>query len=46
MSNLLKFLVILVAAVIVGGGAFLATWDIPAPTHQVETVLDDSQFPR
>lgn len=46
MSNLLKVLLILIAGVIIGGGVFLSTWDIPAPTHQVETVLDDSQFPR
>jgi small neutral amino acid transporter SnatA (MarC family) len=33
-------------AVIVGGGVFLATWDIPAPSARVEKVLPDDRFPR
>jgi hypothetical protein len=38
-------LAILVAAV-VGGAAFLATWDIPPPAERVEKVLPDDRFPR
>jgi hypothetical protein len=31
---------------IVGGGAFLATWKIPAPTATVEKVIPNDRFPR
>ena len=33
-------------AVIVGGGVFLATWEIPAPSMHLEKVLPDDRFPR
>ncbi len=33
-------------AVIVGGGVFLATWEIPAPSMRLEKVLPDDRFPR
>jgi len=36
----------LLVAVIVGGGAFLATWDIPAPSERVTKPLPDDRFPR
>ena len=37
----------LIAAVVVGGAvAFLMTWDIPAPTSQVEVVIPDDRFER
>lgn len=29
-----------------GGGVFLATWEIPAPTAKVEKVIPDERFPR
>ena len=31
---------------IVGGGVFLATWKIPAPTATVEKVIPNDRFPR
>jgi hypothetical protein len=31
---------------IVGGGIFLATWKIPAPTATVEKVIPNDRFPR
>jgi hypothetical protein len=31
---------------VLGGGVFLATWDIPPPTVQVERTLPDERFPR
>jgi len=31
---------------LVGGAAFLVTWDIPAPVKKVERVLPDDRFPR
>jgi hypothetical protein len=29
-----------------GGGMFLATWEVPAPTAKVEKVIPDERFPR
>ncbi|RED51244.1 hypothetical protein [Aestuariispira insulae] len=46
MNGFLKLFLIIIVAGVVGGGVFLASWDIPAPSTQVEKVLDDSQFPR
>jgi len=46
MKKLSKFILVLVVGVIVGGGAFLVTWDIPAPVTSVERVLPDARFPR
>jgi hypothetical protein len=30
----------------VGGGVFLAAWDIPAPSTPVEKVIPDAKFPK
>jgi hypothetical protein len=38
------FLFLLLA--VLGGGAFLAMWDIPAPSSVVEKTLPDDRFPR
>ena len=46
MGKLLGAFIALLALVIVGGGVFLATWDIPAPSRDVEITVDDSNFPR
>jgi len=46
MGRLTKFLAIVLVVAVGGIAAFLATWDIPAPSHKVEKVLDDSRFPR
>jgi hypothetical protein len=46
MSKLLLTVVALVVLVIVGGGAFLMVWNIPAPTARVEKVIPDARFPR
>jgi len=43
---LLKFLIVLVVVAIAGGVVFLATWDIPAPTHPVEKVIPNDRFTR
>jgi hypothetical protein len=37
---------VFVVVAVVGGGAFLAFWDIPAPTVKVEKVLPDARFPK
>jgi hypothetical protein len=41
---MLKFLILLVLAVIVGGVAFLATWDMPPPTAVTEKVISNDRF--
>jgi hypothetical protein len=42
----LKFLILIVVVVLAGGAVFLATWDIPAPTHPVEKVIPNDRFSR
>jgi hypothetical protein len=37
---------IVLAGLIVSGGFFLLTWDIPPPSAPVEKVLPDDRFPR
>lgn len=46
MSKIAGVLVLLVLAVVVGGGAFLATFDLPPPSAQVEKVIPDDRLPR
>jgi len=46
MRRLAKIFLLTVLVIVGGGIAFLATWDIPAPSRQVDKVLDDSRFPR
>ena len=44
-----KLVLIAIAAVIlvlVGGGVYLAVWDIPAPKTPVEKVIPSDRFPR
>lgn len=46
MKKLSALVFFLVVAVVVGGGVFLSTWDIPAPVTKVEKVIPDDRFPR
>lgn len=46
MSKIAAVLVVLVLAVIVGGGIFLATFDLPPPSAKVEKVIADDRLPR
>lgn len=46
MSKIAAVLVVLVFAVIVGGGIFLATFDLPPPSAKVEKVIPDDKLPR
>lgn len=39
-----KFLLALVAVIILGGVAFLATWDMPAPVATTEKVIPNERF--
>jgi hypothetical protein len=43
---LFKFVAAILLIGIIAGGVFLATWDIPAPTEQVEKTLPNDRFPR
>jgi hypothetical protein len=41
-----RILLMLAIALVVGGAAFLITWDIPPPSATVEIVLPDDRFPQ
>jgi len=38
--------ILLFVVLIAAGGVFLATWDIPAPSHPTEVVIPNDRFPR
>jgi len=44
MSKLAQILLVLIAVVLVGGGIFLATWNIPAPSAPVEKVISNDRL--
>lgn len=44
MKILSRIILLLVIAVIAGGATFLVTWDIPAPTSQIEETIPNSRF--
>ena len=46
MPKKILFVLSLLAVVVAGGGLFLFTWEIPAPTRQVEKIIPDEKFPR
>lgn len=46
MKNFSRLVFVAVIAALVGGTAFLSTWDIPAPVTAIEKVLPDDRFPR
>lgn len=46
MKNVSRIVFFVIVAIVVGGSAFLATWDIPAQLTIVEEVLPDDRFPR
>jgi hypothetical protein len=46
MSKIAGMLVVLVLAVVVGGGVFLATFDLPPPSAKIEKVIPDDRLPR
>ena len=46
MSRVISVLFVLLLFVIGGGMAFLASWDMPAPSRSVEKVIPDERFPR
>lgn len=44
--DLLRLLLLTIVLVVIAGGVFLVTWDIPAPTREVEVVVPDEKLPR
>ncbi len=46
MAKLAGGLLALLLLATLGGGVYLATFDIPAPVVERNTVLDDDRFPR
>ncbi len=38
-------LIVIVLGALTGGAVFLATWEIPPPSANVEKVLSDERFP-
>ena len=44
MRRLRFFALSVVVGLIVAGGVFLMTWDIPPPSQQVEKVIPDDRF--
>jgi hypothetical protein len=46
MGKLTIGLVVVIILAVLGGAAFLALWNPPAPTAPVEKVLPDARFPK
>ena len=46
MRGFTRFLLLLILLGIIGGGVFMATWDIPAPTATIQKPIDDDRLPR
>jgi hypothetical protein len=46
MGKIAGILLVTVLLVLVGGGIFLATFDLPAPKARVEKVINDDRLPK
>ena len=46
MKKLASFVIVGALIILIGGGLFLATWQIPVPATEVERTLPDDRFPR
>jgi hypothetical protein len=46
MSIISRVLLVLVVVGLLGGAAFLATWEIPPPSATVKKVIPNDRFPR
>ncbi|HVJ54128.1 MAG TPA: hypothetical protein VM689_16795 [Aliidongia sp.] len=46
MGRIVLALVLVLVVCLIGGFAFLAFWDVPAPVEKVEKVLPDARFPK
>jgi hypothetical protein len=45
MSKIARLFIVLLFVSLITGVVFLTTWDIPAPSVQVEKVIPDDTFP-
>lgn len=45
MSKVTQILIAVAALAIIGGGIFLMTWEIPAPSEKVTKTLSNDRFP-
>lgn len=43
---MVKFVIVAVLAILVGGAVILATWDMPAPSTTIEKVIPNERFTR
>ncbi|MBO0738284.1 MAG: hypothetical protein J2P48_17210 [Alphaproteobacteria bacterium] len=46
MGKVTVWLIVVIALLFLGGAAFLALWNPPAPSAPVEKVLPDARFPK
>ena len=46
MSTIGRVLLLVALVAVLGGTAFLLTWEIPAPTARIERVIPDDTLPR
>ena len=46
MKKLASIIIIGALIVLVGGGVFLATWEIPVPATEIERTIPNDRFPR
>lgn len=46
MKKLASIIIIGALLLLVGGGVFLATWDIPVPASEIERTISNDRFPR
>jgi len=46
MKKISRLVLFVFVVIVVGGAAFLATWDIPAPFVNIEKELPNERFPR
>jgi hypothetical protein len=46
MKKLATIVIIGALIVLVGGGLFLATWEIPVPATEIERTVPNDRFPR
>lgn len=45
MSRLTQIIIAVVLLALIGGGVFLMTWEIPAPSEKVSKTLNNDRFP-
>jgi len=46
MKKLASIIIVAALLVLVGGGLFLATWEIPVPATEIERTIPNDRFPR